>query len=91
MPTFSGTCRRRPASWTRDSRPSSSATPVIKGTKASVPATEKWTYRYLSTTEAGKQLGDSQSIDYASTYHLIKNQDGNWQVDSVEATKTSGK
>ena len=65
--------------------------PVVTGAKASVPATEKWTYRYLSTTEAGKQLGDPESIDYATTYHLVRNQAGDWQVDSIEAQKTSGK
>ena len=66
-------------------------TPSVKGTKASVPATEKWTYRYLSTTEAGKQLSDPKSIDYATIYHLVKNPAGDWRVDSIEATKTSGK
>jgi hypothetical protein len=55
-----------------------------EGTKTLVPATEKWTYRYVSIETAGKVLEGPYSASYETTYTVVKSPAG-WVVDSVEA------
>lgn len=59
--------------------------PVINGSRASVPAREKWTYSYVSATELNKLVGGPYEASYETTYTLLKTKDG-WQVDSVKVT-----
>jgi len=59
--------------------------PSIEGSRATIPAKEKWTYRYVSINEAGKTLEGPLSASYDVTYTLMKNDEGVWVVDSVKA------
>lgn len=58
--------------------------PVIKGSKAIVPAQETWSYRYVSLKEAGKVLSGPFQASYDSTYTLVNGPKGGWIVDSVQ-------
>ena len=53
-------------------------------TSTLVPAKESWTYSYLSVAEGNKTLGGPYSIDYNTTYTVVKTKNG-WVVDSVRA------
>jgi len=57
----------------------------VNASQAIVPATEKWTYRWVSAQEAGKQLDGPFTIRYATKYSVVKNEKGDWLVDNVEA------
>jgi len=53
-------------------------------TSTLVPAKESWTYSYLSAAEGNKSLGGPYSVDYTTTYTVVKTKNG-WVVDSVRA------
>jgi hypothetical protein len=59
-------------------------TPSTTGTSTLIPATEHWWYRYVSISEVGKTVGGPYSVDYESTYSVVKTKHG-WVVDSVVA------
>lgn len=61
----------------------------IEGSRAIVPATEKWDYRYVSIKTAGKTVGGPYSASYDTTYTLVRSGQS-WVVDSVDAA-ASGK
>lgn len=65
-------------------------TPSVEGTRAVLPAKEKWKYRYVSIEIAGKTIGGPYSQTYEATYTLVRNEQGDWVVDSVDA-KAAGK
>jgi hypothetical protein len=54
------------------------------GTSTLVPATEHWSYRYVSISEVGKTVGGPYTADYQSVYTVVKTKHG-WVVDSVVA------
>lgn len=51
-----------------------------------VPATEEWTYNYLSIDTGNKVLEGPFTASYATKYTVVKNDKGDWVVDSVQAT-----
>ena len=59
--------------------------PSIEASRAILPAKEKWTYRYVSISEAGKTIAGPYSARYNTTYTVVKTKDGVWVVDSVDA------
>jgi len=61
-------------------------TPSVEASRAVIPAKETWTYRYVSTRNAGETLEGPYSASYETTYTLVKNDEGSWVVDDVEAT-----
>lgn len=52
-----------------------------------LPATEKWSYSWVSAKDAGQVIGGPFKATYKTTYTIIRNADGSWVVDSVEATQ----
>ncbi len=60
----------------------------IDGTRALLPATEKWTYRYVSIAEVGKTLEGPYDVAYETTYTVVK-QKGGWVVDDVSVKALS--
>lgn len=58
----------------------------IIGSSAVLPAKEKWKYRYVSISEAGKTIGGPYEASYETTYTLVRGDTGGWVVDSVQAT-----
>lgn len=58
--------------------------PSAGTTSTSLPATEKWTYRYVSIREAGKTLKGPFTVEYETTYTLVKNDSGGWVVDNID-------
>jgi len=58
-------------------------------TSTLLPAKESWTYSYLSVAEGNKVIGGPYAADYETTYTLVKNDKGEWVVDSV-ASKARG-
>jgi hypothetical protein len=52
-------------------------------TNTLLPATEHWTYRYVSIKEVDKTLRGPFKATYADTYVLVKQKNGDWLVDSV--------
>lgn len=60
----------------------------VKGSRAVLPAKEKWTYRYVSIETAGKTLEGPYAVSYDTTYTVVKSDKGVWVVDSVEATSS---
>jgi len=61
-------------------------TASAEASRAVLPATEEWTYRYVSIETAGETLEGPYSASYETTYTLVRNDEGNWVVDGVEAT-----
>ena len=61
-------------------------TPKIEAARAVLPAKETWTYRYVSIQNAGETLEGPYSASYETTYTVIKNDNGEWVVDKVDAT-----
>ncbi len=60
--------------------------PSIDGTRAIVPAQEKWTYSYVSIKPGGKVLGGPYTASYDTTYTVIRPGKARiWVVDSVTA------
>jgi hypothetical protein len=59
-------------------------TPVATKNQVLLPTVEKWTYRYVSTTNAGKTVGGPYAVSYDSTYTVVKSGD-HWVVNSVKA------
>lgn len=59
--------------------------PAVKASRALLPAKEKWTYRYVSLTEAGETIDGPYSASYDTTYTVVKSNKGVWVVDSVAA------
>lgn len=57
----------------------------VQATATLLPAREHWTYRYVSISEAGKTIGGPYTIDYDTTYTLVRAGKSNWVVDSVKA------
>lgn len=55
-----------------------------KGARATLAASEKWSYRYFSLTTLEYASGVLQA-SYDTTYTLVRDKTG-WLVDSVEAT-----
>jgi hypothetical protein len=63
-------------------------TPVSKDASTTIlTAKEKWSYKWVSVAQAGKVVGGPFSATYDTTYTVIKNANGTWVVDSVEAKK----
>ena len=60
--------------------------PSVGTTSTRVPAVENWTYSYLSIATGNKVLSGPFTVSYDSTYTVVKNKAGAWQVDSVLAT-----
>lgn len=58
--------------------------PSISSTSATIPAKEKWTYRYVSITNVDQTVGGPYTASYDVTYTVVKS-DGGWVVDSVNA------
>jgi len=58
--------------------------PSTTGTSTILPATEHWSYRYVSISKVGETVGGPYTADYESTYTLVKTKRG-WLVDSVAA------
>lgn len=54
-------------------------------TSTLLPAKESWTYSYLFVAEGNKVIAGPYSADYDTTYTLVKNDKGEWVVDSVAA------
>jgi hypothetical protein len=54
-------------------------------TSTLLPAKESWTYSYLSVKEGNPKIGGPYSIDYESTYTVVKNEKGDWLVDAVQS------
>jgi len=63
--------------------------PSVGSTSTLLPATEHWTYRYVSIEEVGKTLAGPYTADYETTYTVVKNKRGGWVVDTV-AVKALG-
>lgn len=55
----------------------------IDGETATLPAQEKWTYRYVSIKEADKTLEGPYTAEYETVYHLTKVGAG-WAVDNID-------
>jgi hypothetical protein len=56
------------------------------GTTSTVlPAKESWTYSYLSVKEGNPKIGGPYSIDYETTYTVVKNEKGDWLVDANQS------
>jgi len=63
-------------------------TPVSRdASTTTLPAAEKWSYKWVSVAEAGKVVGGPFSATYDTTYTVIKNANGLWVVESVVAKK----
>lgn len=58
--------------------------PAAGSTSTLLPATEHWTYRYVSISDVGKTIRGPYTADYETTYTVIKNKSGRWVVDMVE-------
>lgn len=57
----------------------------VDGDKATLPAMEEWSYRYVSIVEAGKTIDGPHTAKYETTYTLVKNEDGTgWVVDAID-------
>lgn len=54
--------------------------------RATLPAREKWTYRYVSISDPSKTLGGPYPASYETTYTLVKRDTGDWVVDSVDVS-----
>lgn len=62
-------------------------TPIVKNAKTTIlPATETWSYRYVSAETPGKILEGPYTARYDTRYTLVKSDDGDWAVDEVHAT-----
>lgn len=57
----------------------------VEEAQAIVPAQESWTYRYVSVEQAGEVIGGPYQVRYEATYTLVKNESGDWVVDSVKS------
>lgn len=55
----------------------------IEATHATISASEKWTYRHVSATQAGKELQAPKTASYDSKYTLVKTDKGFWVVDGI--------
>ena len=60
--------------------------PSAGATRTLVPAKEKWTYNYLSVGIGNKVLEGPYTVNYDTTYTVVKHGKGVWLVDSVKAT-----
>lgn len=58
---------------------------IAEGEMVYLPATEKWTYRYISITEAGEVLGGPYEASYETTYTVVRTGDNTWVVDDIQA------
>ncbi len=59
-----------------------------KGDTATVSLQEDWVYRYIST-RTGKYTTPALNASYDTTYTVIKLENNNWVVHSVEATSSA--
>lgn len=59
---------------------------AVDGDTATVPTHEEYTYSYLSVGEGNEVIGGPFEAAYDVVYTLVKNDEGNWVVDKVEAT-----
>ena len=55
----------------------------VGATSTVLPATESWTYRYVSIKDVGKTVAGPYAIGYETTYTVIKNGKGDWVVDTI--------
>lgn len=62
-------------------------TVATKDGTATVTAHEEWTYRYISL-KTGKYAGPGHEAAYDSTYTVVRDPEGLWRVDRVEASAT---
>lgn len=60
-------------------------TPTVEETRTVLPAKETWTYSYVSIKNAGEVIGGPYEASYDATYVVVKNDRGDWVVDSAEA------
>lgn len=63
--------------------------PVAGSESTLLPAEEHWSYRYVSISEVGKTIGGPYEASYETTYTVVKNDKGDWVVDTV-AVKAIG-
>lgn len=59
-------------------------TAKLTSQRAVLPATETWNYRYISISDPAKILGGPYPASYETTYTVVKNDKGDWVVDSVQ-------
>lgn len=57
----------------------------VEGTRTLIATKETWSYRYFSS-DGKSYLTPAYSTSYDSTYTVIKQSDGSWVVDRVQAT-----
>ena len=62
--------------------------PSVGATSTLVPATEQWTYRYISIKRGNASVGGPYTASYDTTYTVVKGKQG-WTVYSV-AAKANG-
>lgn len=60
-------------------------TPSVESTHTLLPARETWTYSYVSIARAGEIIGGPYEAIYDATYVVVRNDRGDWIVDSAEA------
>jgi hypothetical protein len=60
-------------------------TPSVESTHTLLPARETWTYSYVSIARAGEIIGGPYEATYDATYVVVRNDRGDWVVDSAEA------
>lgn len=60
-------------------------TPSVESTHTLLPARETWTYSYVSIARAGEIIGGPYEAIYDATYVVVRNDRGDWVVDSAEA------
>ena len=64
--------------------------PSVGATSTTITTTEQWTYTYRSVEQGNKIVGGPFDVSYDARYTVIKQKNGQWVVDAVAATKTSG-
>lgn len=63
--------------------------PSVGSTSTLLPAKENWAYRYVSISDVGKTIEGPFTAVYETTYTVVKNDMGDWVVDTV-AVKAIG-
>jgi len=56
----------------------------VAATTTLVPAKERWTYRYVSTSKVGQSIGGPYTASYETTYGVVKSARG-WLVTLASA------
>lgn len=58
----------------------------VSGASATVRAEETWKYAYFSAADPKKALSALYTASYTTVYRLMRDKDGLWRVERVEAT-----